>query len=99
MRNITIKEVLYEMTYRFDKKTTIQNLLGDDLSDETYDKLYDKLSILFGDGLILKNINIVMSVIEDIYEGFDDDDRDKIVFHILNNYPNFEYDTIVLTLN
>ena len=99
MKQITLQEVLFEMTYRFDKKTTVQNILMDNLSDETYDMLYRRLSILFKDGNLLRDIDIVMDVVEEIYEGFDDDDRDNIVSSILKYYPDLKSDTIVLTLN
>jgi len=99
MRQITLGEVLFEMTFRFDLNTSVNNILSDDLSDELYGMLYRRLSILFADGNLMKSIDVVMDVVEEIYEGFDEDDREKIVEVILTHYPDLHSDTIVLTLN
>jgi len=99
MKQITLQEVLYEMTFRFDLKTSVENILMDNLSDETYGMLYRRLSILFADGNLMKSIDVVMDVVEEIYEGFYDEDREKIVEVILTHYPDLHSDTIVLTLN
>ena len=99
MKNITLQEVLFEMTYRFDLKTSVENILMDNLSDETYGMLYRRLFILFADGNLMRSIDVVMDVVEEIYEGFDDEEREKIVEVILTHYPDLKSDTIVLTLN
>jgi hypothetical protein len=99
MREITLQEVLYEMTFRFDLKTSVENILMDNLSDETYAMLYRRLSILFANGNLMRSIDVVMDVVEEIYEGFDDEEREKIVEVILTHYPDLHSDTIVLTLN
>ena len=99
MKQITLQEVLYEMTFRFDLKTSVENILMDNLSDETYGMLYRRLSILFADGNLMRSIDVVMDVVEEIYEGFYDEDREKIVEVILTHYPDLHSDTIVLTLN
>lgn len=84
MKNITIKDVLYEFTFRWDKRTTIQNIMfpDDNMIGEKCEKVikaYEELYPIYN-----TEIELAVDLIEnDADESLDDEDRLKIITEII----------------
>jgi hypothetical protein len=84
MKNITIKDVLYEFTFRWDKRQAIQNIMfpDDNMIGEKCEKVikaYEELYPIYN-----TEIELAVDLIEnDADESLDDEDRLKIITEII----------------
>lgn len=84
MRSITIKDVLFEMTFRWDRETSIQSIMfpDDNMSGVKCQKViqsFDKLSSIYK-----TDIEMIVDMIETMDEdGLDDNQRLKIITELV----------------
>ena len=84
MNQITIKDVLFEMTFRWDKDTAVQSIMfpDDNMSGEKCKKViesYDTLSSIYK-----TDIEMTVDMIETMTEdGLDDNQRLKLITELV----------------
>lgn len=84
MEIVTVKDVLFEMTFRWDKNTAIQSIMYPDDNMigpkcEAVIKMYDELYSIYG-----LDIEMIVDMVETItQDGLDENDRLKIITELV----------------